>query len=278
MAVWKHWHNDLTCIIHCVNVFMLLLEPRSICFSYPSIHRDWSGGKFEKLIASIDQSSSRSKQSGYRNLKSLKLSKCGVSAQNWNAFEAQDWFKAHKLVCQLWAPLIIESFATSCPLFSGLHSCPHWLSWYRKLQSFITEKLQWLSAELRDEALRHGGTDANGWRKWNMTKLHDLDQETECLQPSENPHDRANIDRYVIELCRLLLPWLEACVMDQLDSLIWQLWFLGQLHLRKTKLKSSPANSFRFSDAARLSPYYIYIGFIPSVVSVWLQDYLPVQK
>ena len=101
----------------------------------------------------------------------------------------------NKTVCQQWALAITVSFATSCPhslRVSQLY--PLALLILQTAEFHFQEKkkknLQWLSAELRDEALRHE-------REWVEKKKMEHDQITwsgpgtqERLRPGDSHRNR----------------------------------------------------------------------------------------
>ena len=105
-------------------------------------------------------------------------------------------------------------------ILSGFHSCTHWHSWYHKLRSFVSrkkkkKKLQWLSAELRDEAPRHEREwveKKNG--TWPNYMIRGREPRASAARWQSSQPQR-NTDMNVITLCLPSLPEMKARVEDQ---------------------------------------------------------------
>lgn len=174
-------------------------------------------------------------------------------------------------------------------ILSGFHSCAHWHSWYHKLRSLVSrrkkktkKKLQWLSAELRDEAPRHE-------REWVEKKM-EHDQITwsgprtksvcgpvTVIATAEGHWHGCNHVMFIVftrneSTCRGSVNLFVETGLANPSLLIF---FLRTAALKTDCVlspKSSPANLVSLQWCLLGFHLIICIRFIPSVVSVWIQD------
>lgn len=153
----------------------------------------------------------------------------------------EDWF----LSTEMSLPAL-ESFATSCP-HSLWFTAVTLASLISQTAEFHSRELQWLSAELRDEPLRHGRewVEKNGTWPNYMIWTENLSL---CLQHRNKKQSTVGKD----VLHGFPLMPLSADML-KLDSLIHQLSCWGQLDMRN--LQPWILTCQLVSLAAQLSPY-----------------------
>lgn len=159
--------------------------------------------------------------------------------QAWTEFKlahdsTEDWF----LSTEMSLPAL-ESFTTSCP-HSLWFTAVTLASLISQTAEFHSRELQWLSAELRDEALRHGCEWVGKTGTWPnyMILTENLSL---CLQRRNKKQSTVGKDI-----------WIPADVL-KLDSLTHQLRCWGQLDMRN--LQPQTLTCQLVSLAAQLLPY-----------------------
>lgn len=140
-----------------------------------------------------------------------------------------EWLKPHRLICEEWALPILRAVPPVALIFrvSQLSTLTALIS---RTAEFPYKELQWISAELRDEALRHGR---------ELVKKMEHDQiawSRECLHSCKNHHIMSVLTD-VIKSYLLSLPQLKAFVKNGLESgfIGYRFWFSLPLHICKTK-------------------------------------------